>query len=286
VLAKPKQIIIDKDAFIGLNIDDLCAFTQKHLVLLCDTLLYECATASKQEPGDLLERYRKLIKCGAYYCSCSVTYLQKEGNNLCPYPWFLPEFDPTEQIRTGKARLEDVLDSPKTGQVFQARCKVAKAVFVDLSATLKNRLDKENPDVGKKAKRLSPDRFERFRLFFESIDAGDMHQMCVESLPKDWIKNEAKFCLSPEWMSWQLIRLTDAIVQDYHYFHQMGGPQGDKTAEHDYQDMEYVLLLSRADALLTRDKKLVEPLAKAAFPDKDVFSSLDEVPEDHVCHWS
>ena len=64
------------------------------------------------------------------------------------------------------------------------------------------------------------------------------------------------------------------------------GHRQKKHAEHDYQDMEYVLLLSRADSLLTRDKKLVKPLAKAAFPEKDVFSSLDEVPDEYLCNWS
>jgi len=36
---------------------------------------------------------------------------------------------------------------------------------------------------------------------------------------------------------------------------------------------------------LTRDKKVVEPLARAAFPEKDVFSNLDEVPDEYLCNW-
>jgi hypothetical protein len=50
--------------------------------------------------------------------------------------------------------------------------------------------------------------------------------------------------------------------------------------------LEYVLLLARADAIITRDKKLVEPLARAAFPEKDVFSSLEEVPDSYRCDWA
>lgn len=50
--------------------------------------------------------------------------------------------------------------------------------------------------------------------------------------------------------------------------------------------MEYVLLLSRADGITTCDKELVEPLARAAFPGKDVFSSLEEVPESYRCDWA
>jgi hypothetical protein len=57
-------------------------------------------------------------------------------------------------------------------------------------------------------------------------------------------------------------------------------------AEHDLYDVEYVMLLSRADAILTKDEKLVGPLARAAFPQKDMFSSLEEVPESYRCDWA
>ncbi|HUV66966.1 MAG TPA: hypothetical protein VMW24_23975 [Sedimentisphaerales bacterium] len=288
MLAKPKQIIVDKDALVGINIGDLCDFARNHFLLCSDTLLYECATTSESERKNMLSRCDRLIKAGAYYCSCSIAFIQSEGENCLPYPWFLPDLEATEQIRTGEACLEDVLHSPKIKQAFDSRCKVSKSVFVDLSAKLKNRIDLENPDVGKKIKELSSDRFGRFKALLESIDARDLHQMCVDSFPHDWIKNEREFCLSPEWMSWQLIRLTDAIVQNYYYLRQTGPMPRDENerAEHDYQDMEYVLLLNRADGVLTRDKKLVEPLARAAFPEKDVFSNLDDVPDDYVCNWA
>jgi HEPN domain-containing protein len=55
--------------------------------------------------------------------------------------------------------------------------------------------------------------------------------------------------------------------------------------EHDLQDMEYVSLLSRADAILSTDRLLCD-LARAAFPEKDVFSSLAEVPDSYRCDWA
>jgi hypothetical protein len=286
VSTKPKQIVVDKDAFIGIGIDALCDFAADHLLLCCDTLLYECATTSEASPKEMLYRYKRLIQGGAYYCSCSVTYLQSEGKFCSAYPWFLPDLDATQQIRTGKARLEDTLNSPKTGDVFRSRCKVARAEFVGLSAKLKSRIDLERPDVGKVIRDLPRDRFARLGKLFERIDTLDLHQMGVESVPENWIKDKTKFCLSSEWMSWHYVRLTSGIVGNYYYLRQMGGVPGDVRAEHDYQDMEYVLLLSRADALLTRDNELVSPLAKAAFPEKDVFSDLNEVPEEYVGYWS
>lgn len=54
----------------------------------------------------------------------------------------------------------------------------------------------------------------------------------------------------------------------------------------DFHDMEYVAYLSRADGILTGDTKLVQPLAEAAFPDKDIFSDPKEVPESYRCDWA
>jgi len=139
-----KQIVLDKDALLGIGFNSLHDFAGNHVLLVCDRLLYECLTAAGRRDRRLLDGWRNLIEAGAYYCSCK----------------------------------RILLPSPN------------------------------------------------------------------------------------------------------------GRNSGDKRAEHDYQDMEYVLLLSRADAILTRDKKLVKPLAEAAFPDRDVFFDLDEVPDEYVCHWN
>ena len=284
MLTKPKQIILDKEALVRININDLCDFAHNHLVLCCDTLLYECATTSEARRPDMLSCYTKLIEAGGYYCSCSITFIQSESKNCTPYPWFLPDLEATEQIRKGEKRPEDLLDLNTYGEISKPRYKVAKA-FLNVSDKLKNRIDIENPYIGKEIKQLPLDMYERFRILFESIDSQNLHQICVDSVSHDWIKNEKQFCLSPEWISWQRVRLTDAIVRNYYYLCQLGGGPGEESADHDYQDMEYVLLLSRADGLLTKDNGCL-CLAKAAFPDKDVFSSLDEVPEDYICNWT
>ena len=283
----PKQIIVDKDALVGININDLCDFARNHLMLCSDTLLYECATTSESKRKNMLDRCDRLIKAGAYYCPCSTRFLEFEGDLCCPYPPFLPDLNATDDIR--KACLVDiVLNSPhKIETIFSSRAEIARAEFLKLSQELKNSIDTEHLDVGKKIGQLPSDQFERFKKLFEHINTSDLRQMCVDSVPGEWIKDKAKFGLSPEWMSWQYVRLSGVIIQNYHYLRQTGPMPRDENerAEHDYQDMEYVLLLSRADGILTRDKKVVEPLARAAFPEKDVFSNLDEVPDSYLCHW-
>ena len=138
MLKKPRQIVVDKDALVGININNLCAFAKNHLMLGCDTLLYECTTASKQEPRDMLDRYKKFIKSGAYYCSCSITFIQSECKNCSPYPWFLPDLVATEQIRKGEARPEDLLNLPMVDELTQPRYKVSKA-FLNVVDKIKKR---------------------------------------------------------------------------------------------------------------------------------------------------
>jgi len=72
---------------------------------------------------------------------------------------------------------------------------------------------------------------------------------------------------------------------EHAFLRQTGDVSKIESFEHDIQDVKYVLLLSRADGLLTRDTGC-SCLAKAAFPEKDVFSSLDEVPYEYLCHWN
>jgi len=284
LLAKPKQIIVDKEALVGMNINALCDFAKDHLLLCCDTLLYECATASKHEPRGMLERYKKLIKNGAYYCSNSLKFIQSESKNCLPYPWFLPDLDATKKICTGEKRPEDLLDFTVYGKLSQPRYKVAETIL-NVSRKIKKRIDIEIPYITEEIKQLPSDTYERLQKLFEDIDACDLRQLCIDSVRDEWIKDKAKFCLSAEWISWQRIRLADVILMNYNYLRQTGGWPGIKRVEHDYHDMEYILLLSRADCLLTRDEKLVKPLAKTAFPEKDVFSSLEEVPDEYECHW-
>jgi len=40
------------------------------------------------------------------------------------------------------------------------------------------------------------------------------------------------------------------------------------------------------DALLGQVSTVFAPLTRAAFPEKDVFSSLEEVPESYRCDWA
>ena len=271
------QIVIDKSSLIGINIDTLCNLAENHLLLACDTLLYECATTSESKREKTLHCYKRMMDAGAYHCSCSVGYLEKERISYKPYPSLLYDSGITQKIR--EYSIEDFLDPATIKEIFQVRLNVAKNILLEISKNIKTRLDSEESDVGKAIRNSPSNPFERFKIFLEHIDSSiQLPQWVMSLVCKDLIKDETKYCLSPEWISWQLIRLMVAMVWNYYYLRQTGGPPRDNRAEHDYQDMEYVLLLSRADGMLTKDQSLMKPLAKAAFPEKQVFSSIEEIP--------
>ena len=287
MLTKPRQIVIDKSAFQGIGLDSLCSFAKQHLLLVSDSLLYECATAEKnerQDPADLLAKYECLIKGGAYYCSMSRRFVEWECRHCQAYPWLLADLDETGGVRSGQTNLSSVLSSRIADQARDKRWVFAQKILLDFSGDVRQRMDAVDPCLGKELRSLPEDRFTRLSNILDKV-SPDFHDMATRSFPQ-WIRDPSRFCLSAEWMTWHRIRLLVAVVVNYTYLRQTGGPPGNTVAEHDAQDVEYVLLLSRADAIITRDKRLVEPLAKAAFPEKDVFSSLKEVPESYRCDWT
>ncbi len=84
-----------------------------------------------------------------------------------------------------------------------------------------------------------------------------------------------------------MVRLWCAYAIEWACKRNYSGPSFEnRDISNDLYDMEYVAYLSRADGILTGDTKLVQPLAEAAFPDKDMFSSLEEVPESYRCDWA
>ncbi|MBW7989306.1 MAG: hypothetical protein FVQ84_04720 [Planctomycetes bacterium] len=279
---KYKQIIIDKDAFVGIKFDKLCNFAKNHLLILPDVLCYECHTDFNIKTQRTLKHCQQLIQNGAYYCSCSTGFLQSEGSSLESYPWFLPDLEVTCRIKNGTS--ENVV--PDAMQMFKARYGVACRLFVDAINRVCKRVPSELQDSLKK---IQPQGIkDRFEKFLNNIDANkdQMRDFALRSMPDGWVKNISRFCLSEKWISWHYFRLVRIIAMEYSCRGLSSGAPSKKQAEHDYQDMEYVLLLSRADGLLTRDKKLVKPLAKAAFPEKDVFENLEDVPDEYLCNWS
>jgi len=281
---KPKQLILDKNVFVATKTDVLCGFAQNNFLILPEILLYECLTTQKNKEV-LVDRFEQVLLVGAHICPNIKTILNKEANNLSPY---------------------GSLVNPKTTDKIRSAYKEQNGIFCNLSAMseyldenvsdflnpvekLYEEIQLNHPEVSASIGQLdasADNRLDRFRFWVQLVEQQDIHRLAMENL--EGITNQPeKYCLSDRWVSWQFFRVTFAVILEYGFLRHHG-PAGIKEdrAKHDLRDVEYVCLLSRADGLLTRDKKLVTPLAEAAFPDKDVFSKLDEVPDEYLCHWS
>lgn len=284
---RPKQIVIDKDVFVALSgkrFKALCDFCNQRHVLISDTLLYECATATKQNAGALLQKLEDLVRLGAQCCSMSKRFIQWEAWYCRPYPRTLADKETTDQIRSGIAS-PSALQAPVLPKYLRdSRTQVANSMFAQPSTNLKLELDWRVEDLCEKVKRIPSSPAERMRCWLDGIDRMEIHAMALSQFPAGWIRVKGEFCLSPAWITWQCLRLVMVNIYEYWYCRQTGGPR-DKQAEHDLADMECVLLLSRADGIITKDKRLAR-MARVVFPGKDVFSSLEAVPESYRCDWA
>jgi hypothetical protein len=156
-----------------------------------------------------------------------------------------------------------------------------------VAAQWHDKLSVEDPDLLRKVKTWNASggvRPDRLRCWLEYVDSESMYEWS-QKLLEGITPTPDKFCLSDDWVTWHFLRLSGIyfLEQTFHTHH--GSIAGAEVLEHDLQDIFYVTLLCRVDGLLSRDKKLVQPLARAAFPEKDVFSSLEKVPDSYRCDW-
>jgi hypothetical protein len=280
-----KYIIIDKDVFKGTQTDKLVAFVQNHFLILPDTLYYECATNSTDKE-ELLYRFRSVILAGAYICPSFIDIIKKEANNLSPYG-FLVKLEEVSTVRKTFQKNQRPYSLKHAEIMLKEEYNMAENILKS-AHKFNDELVLEDPQLLREVRKWNSSRstrLARFQKWAELIDAEDIHR-CSRQLLGGLTRNPEKYCLSNDWISWHYLRLMLILFYEKAFLFHVGAQFSERAVEHDLQDMKYVLLLSRADGLLTGDKKLVKPLAKAAFPDKDIFSNLDEVPEQYVCHWS
>lgn len=280
--SRPKQLVIDKDVFQGESQMALSKFVQNHFIILPEGLLYECLT-SPDKKDILSHRFEQVILAGAYICPPVKTILFKEARKLSPYR-FLPDLKMTTDIRKTIKKHSRFYDTQHIQEIYKKHCESAKTL---LNAALKKAegITSQEPEALEKAKKYQGNRSERIRLWVETVASYDIHKLVIEKLGH-LTDSPEKFCLSEEWITWNYFCFICVVYLEYTFLRTVQGETPSLTqAEHDCQDIEYVTYLSRVDGLLTKDNGCLF-LAKAAFPDKDVFSSLEEVPDSYLCHWN
>lgn len=273
----PKQLIIDKDVFRGTSTSKLKEFVQNHFVIL-PRVLYDEVVTTQEERDKLVERFRSVVLAGGYICPASGYIIMKEAENLKPYG-SLPDDKRTTSLRKIFKNKKEFLSRGEIGQIQDEMNKTAK-MFEDFAKILSDNLTEELKNGFRELSNF--DTPNRIVGLMELVDKNDIHDIATETMGH-LTKGPSSFCLDKNWVSWQYVRLRLLLHYEHLFKVQISRKINLEKVEHDCMDMEYILLLSRANALLTNDKKLVTPLAKVAFPEKDVFSNLDEVPDEYLC---
>ena len=280
----PKQLIIDKDLLHGKSTHALCDFARSHFLILPDDLYYECATTDKKQQ-ELLDRFRDVILAGGCICPRRNTIIQKEAENLSPYGP-LVDMQTILAVRQTFQENKRPYNSKEVETAHKNELEMAQMIIY-LADGFTQKLASEQPELLTEIRKCDSSkmgRSDRLVKRAEFVDSQDIHHASEEML-KGFTNRPEEFCLSDEWVSWHFLRLYLILFMERTFSRHTGNTSGRISIEHDLQDITYVLLLSRADGLLTRDKGC-SYLAKAAFPEKDVFSGLDEVPEEYLGDWT
>ena len=273
-----KLLIIDKSVFHGTSTHHLAEFVKNHRVILPFAMVAECLM-SKTRATDLLQRFQACVKSGAIVGMGLTNVLNIEKQTCTPITSVVDE-----QATTAIRSAFFTTDSDFLSLEAQQCEKTYRPQYDRLrDMGLKHFINVE------KKKGLA-DKFQESYLntpFEERLEQWlrviDMSKMSIFS----YFFPEYSKHLDLDWFTWHYIRLHYAWGIEWVCKRSASGNSYEqrpiREISNDYWDIEYVVCLSRADGMLSRDDKLVKPLTKAAFSEKDVFSSIEEVTEDYRC---
>jgi hypothetical protein len=275
---------MDKNIFQGISTERLIKFVKNYKVILPNTLGVECVISDDEggkkpskNPSKLLEKLCILIKNGAYSGRSIGSMINQERDTQKPNDCII-DYPNTKLARRANVNFDTLLiknEAEKAKKAFQPMIDFCKTIAIAHYENLvKKNLQKsfiEECDQSNLEKRLKKwiQATDKLR---EQILKGQLASLSFYITEKN-----------DKWLNWQLLRIYLAWAIEWASTRNQSGPSFRGNIENDFYDMEYVVYLNNADGILTNDKHLVIPLAKVAFPEKDVFTSIEEVTEDYRC---
>ena len=279
-----KWLILDKSVFQGTPYSELVRFVKCHRVILPHALCVECAISEKGDPPNdskdairLTERLLDVVKSGAYAGKSPGTIVEEERSRNAAIE-SLADMKETQTMREG------VLDEEPDLEKVREECEKAFKPIIDFG---KEWASEYHKNILKK--KLEKD-------FRGEVDEGDL----VGRLGKwlhftdkakddilDHLLGSGSNAMSADRWEWQMLRLSLAWGTELASKRNKSGPSfsiENYDISNDIFDICYVSHLSQADGLVAGDKDLVQPLATAAFPEKDVFNSIHDVPYRYRAH--
>ena len=262
----PKLLVVDKSVFHSLCCEEkLCTFVKDHNVILPNALTIECLISEKlssdKDPVKLVQRFDAAIKAGAKMGYSSLKLFQTEKKTLCPAKSVVDE-STTKLFRNGNPNTEISFVKQEAEFCRKLFEPIIKSIL-KISGILYDNLRKQD-NLSEKL-RKNTNRTRRFQKWIQDTDQNIKH--IISRLLSRRMSSNA----DESWFAWQMTRLWFAYCIEWTFKKNLTGSSEKRDISNDLYDLEYVTYLSRADGLLTNDKKLQVPLAKAAFPKKEVF---------------
>jgi len=273
-----KLLILDKSAFQGTALSKLVRFVKCHGVILPHALCVECAVSQKgnppkdsKDPKMLVQKLLDVVKNGGYAGKSPGKIVKEERLRKAAIE-SLVDIEETQIMREG------ILDEEIDLEKIREDCDNA---FKPITDFVESWADGYYKSIGKK--QLEKD-------FREEVDESDLVGRLRKWLQyidraKDDLLNKllgnGSDAMSADRWEWQLLRLNLAWGTELASKRNKSGPSFENYDEisNDVFDIHYVSHLSQVDGMVAGDKRLVQPLTIAAFPEKDVFDSIDDVPE-------
>ena len=263
----PKLLVVDKTVFHSLCVceEKLCKFVKDYNVILPNALAIECLVSEKQnsdkDPVKLVQRFDAAIKAGAKMGYSSLKLFQTEKKTLRPAKSVVDE-STTKLFRNGNPNTE-ICFVEQEAEFCRKLFEPIIESILKISRTLYSNLCKQD-DLSEKL-RKDTNRTSRFQKWIQDTEQNIKN--IISRLVSERIGSNA----DESWFTWQMSRLWFAYCIEWTFKKNLTGSSEKRDISNDLYDLEYVAYLSRANGLLTNDQKLQVPLAKAAFPKKDLF---------------
>jgi hypothetical protein len=276
---------MDKSVFHGTSPERLIQFVGEYNVLLPNTLGIECIISDEEDgkkpsknPSRLLDKLCILIRNGAYSGRSMGSMINRERESHKITDCII-DHENTKLIREGKINLDP--------SFIESEAEIAKEAFLPMidfckkmATTTYESLVKKNLQKSFRQQCNQTDPENRLKNWIQAADKLRERILNDQlSLPSFYITDR-----NDKWLNWQLLRIYFAWAMEWACRRNASDSAMNNTdISNDFYDMEYVVYLNNADGILSRDGNLVLPLSKAAFPEKDVFSCLDDVTEEYRC---
>ena len=212
-------------------------------------------------------RIQEVIRAGAYYGAQPLKLVEHETISRSPADSIIDRVG-TEAIRRGSPRGNSGFLA-REAQKYRECLQPIVHAMLRLGETYYDNIVKKGYLSGVRAEDME-DKDNRLKLWVQTTDK--MGRELMETVCSDMASY-----LTPRWYTWQSQRLRWVLGFEWGYQKaKCGSLPTWKKASQDFHDMQYVAYLVQADGLLTKDKRLVTPLARAAFPDKIVCPVLED----------